>query len=81
MAYIPSGLCQTIAIDLNLLTALAAHGRVRRVAVSAASFLIVQEPPLPVPGFGIALAWHDRSNAHPAQRWLRTRLHQMCGGL
>ena len=24
---------------------------------------------------------HDRSNAHPAQRWLRTRLHQMCGGL
>lgn len=88
--------------------ALAAHGRARRVAVSAASFLIVPEmversdliamvperlvrdrggrlrvlePPLPVPGFAIALAWHDRSNAHPAQRWLRTRLHQLCGGL
>lgn len=88
--------------------ALAAHGRARRVAVFAASFLIVPEmversdliavvperlvrdrgdrlrvlePPLPVPGFAIALAWHDRSNAHPAQRWLRTRLHQMCGGL
>lgn len=88
--------------------ALAAHGRARRVAVSAASFLIVPEmversdliamvperlvrdrggrlrvlePPLPVPGFAIALAWHDRTNAHPAQRWLRTRLHQMCGGL
>lgn len=88
--------------------ALAAHGRARRVAVSAASFLIVPEmversdliamvperlvrdrgdrlrvlePPLPVPGFAIALAWHDRSNAHPAQRWLRSRLQQMCGGL
>lgn len=81
--------------------ALAAHGRVRRVALSAASFLIVPEliersdmvaliperiardradrlqmfaPPLPVPGFSIAMVWHDRTNDHPAQRWLRTRL-------
>lgn len=89
-------------------SALAAHGRARRVAVSAASFLIVPEmversdliamvperlvrdrgdrlrvlePPLPVPGFAIALAWHDRTNAHPAQRWLRSRLQQVCGGV
>ncbi|MGE5476468.1 MAG: LysR family transcriptional regulator [Bacteroidales bacterium] len=88
--------------------ALAAHGRARRVAVSAASFLIVPEmvertdliavvperlvrdrgnrlrvlsPPVPVPGFAIALAWHDRTNAHPAQRWLRARLQQLCGEL
>lgn len=81
--------------------ALAAHGRVRRVALSAASFLIVPEliersdmvaliperiardradrlqmfaPPVPVPGFSIAMVWHDRTNDHPAQRWLRARL-------
>lgn len=81
--------------------ALAAHGRVRRVALSAASFLIVPEliersdmvaliperiardranrlqvfePPVPVPGFSIAMAWHDRTSDHPAQRWLRARL-------
>lgn len=81
--------------------ALAAHGRVRRVALSAAGFLIVPElversdmvalvperiardradrlqvfePPVPVPGFGLALVWHDRTSDHPAQRWLRARL-------
>lgn len=81
--------------------ALAAHGRVRRVALSAASFLMVPEliersdmvaliperiardradrlqvfdPPVPVPGFSIAMVWHDRANDHPAQRWLRARL-------
>lgn len=81
--------------------ALAAHGRVRRVALSAAGFLIVPElversdmvalvperiardradrlqvfePPVPVPGFSLALVWHDRTSDHPAQRWLRARL-------
>lgn len=81
--------------------ALAAHGRARRVALSAASFLIVPElversdmvalmperiardradrlqvfePPVPVPGFSMAMVWHDRTNDHPAQRWLRARL-------
>lgn len=81
--------------------ALAAHGRSRRVALSAPGFLIVPEiversdlialvpervardratrlrlfePPVPVPGFSIAMVWHDRNHDHPAQRWLRARL-------
>ncbi len=81
--------------------ALAAHGRARRVAISAPGFLIVPEivaksemialvpermarrddprfrvlePPLPVPGFSIAMVWHGRTDAHPAHRWLRARL-------
>lgn len=81
--------------------ALAAHGRTRRVALSAPGFLIVPEiiarsdmialvpervardrperfrtfaPPVPVPGFAIAMVWHDRTTNHPAQRWLRARL-------
>lgn len=81
--------------------ALAAHGRIRRVTRSAASFLMVPElversdmvalvperiardradrlrlfePPVPVPGFDLAMVWHDRTSDHPAQQWLRARL-------
>ncbi|MEO0035090.1 MAG: hypothetical protein RLZZ501_1113 [Pseudomonadota bacterium] len=81
--------------------ALAAHGRHRRVALSAPGFLVVPEivaasdlvalvperiarlqaarlalfePPVPVPGFTIAMVWHERGDAHPALRWLRHRL-------
>lgn len=81
--------------------ALAAHGRSRRVAMSAPGFLIVPEivarsemialvpermarasarnlriydPPIPVPGFSMAMVWHDRTSDHPAQQWLRARL-------
>jgi len=81
--------------------ALAAHGRCRRVAVSAPGFLVVPEiiaasdmvalvperiaraqagrldlfePPIPVPGFTLAVVWHDRTTAHPALQWLRARL-------
>ena len=81
--------------------ALAAHGRARRVVLSAPGFLIVPEiiarsdmvalvperiardrtdrlrilpPPVPVPGFGMGMVWHDRTTDHPAQQWLRARL-------
>lgn len=81
--------------------ALAAHGRSRRVALSAPGFLIVPEivarsdmvalvpdriardradrlrifePPIPVPGFSMAMVWHDRTADHPALQWLRARL-------
>lgn len=81
--------------------ALAAHGRLRRVTLSASNFLIVPEivahsdmaalvperivrdradrlrifdPPVPVPGFGMAMLWHDRTANHPALRWLRSLL-------
>lgn len=81
--------------------ALAAHGRSRRVVLSAPGFLIVPEiiersdlvalvperiarnradrlsilePPVPVPGFSLAMVWHDRTTDHPARQWLRARL-------
>lgn len=84
--------------------ALAAHGRTRRVVLSASGFLMVPEivaqsdlialvpqavargredrlrlciPPLPVPGFTIAMVWHDRTSDHPAQRWLRERIRRL----
>lgn len=45
-----------------------------RVARIQADRLQLLEPPIPVPGFTIAMVWHDRVDAHPAQRWLRARI-------
>jgi DNA-binding transcriptional LysR family regulator len=36
--------------------------------------LRVLAPPLPVPGFAIHMAWHDRNHGDAAQRWVRDRL-------
>lgn len=27
--------------------------------------------PLPAEGFAVGMVWHERSHAHPAQRWIR----------
>lgn len=32
------------------------------------------EPPIGLPGFRIAMAWHERNAVDPAQQWLRERL-------
>lgn len=45
-----------------------------RLARDAAPRVRVFEPPVPVPGFSIAMVWHDRTADDPAQRWLRARL-------
>jgi DNA-binding transcriptional LysR family regulator len=42
------------------------EGRVNRLRVLA--------PPLPVPGFAIHMAWHNRNHGDAAQRWVRERL-------
>ncbi len=34
----------------------------------------VMAPPLPVPGFAIHMAWHNRNHGDAAQRWVRERL-------
>jgi DNA-binding transcriptional LysR family regulator len=39
------------------------HGRSERLRVF--------EPPLPVEGFSIAMAWHERSHHEPGARWVR----------
>lgn len=36
--------------------------------------LRVVEPPIPVPGFSISMAWHDRAHNDRVQRWLRQQL-------
>lgn len=36
--------------------------------------LQVLEPPLEIPGFDLAMIWHDRTTNHPTQRWLREQL-------
>jgi DNA-binding transcriptional LysR family regulator len=46
----------------------------RRLVQDRADRLQIIEPPLPVQGFTISLLWHDRTTAHPAQRWLRERI-------
>jgi DNA-binding transcriptional LysR family regulator len=57
-----------------------AQGLRRRVVVSARlvegrpNRLRVLEPPLPVPGFAIHMAWHNRNHGDAAQRWVRERL-------
>lgn len=35
--------------------------------------LQVLDPPIRVPGFDLAMIWHDRATTHPLQRWLRER--------
>ncbi|HEX7775106.1 MAG TPA: LysR family transcriptional regulator [Parvibaculum sp.] len=37
------------------------------------------EPPLAIPGFDIAMVWHDRTTTHPAQQWLRERIGSFAG--
>jgi DNA-binding transcriptional LysR family regulator len=41
--------------------------------------LRVLAPPLPVPGFAMHMAWHDRSHGDAAQRWVRERLLDFAG--
>ncbi|HEX7884560.1 MAG TPA: LysR family transcriptional regulator [Phenylobacterium sp.] len=45
-----------------------------RLARDYTDRLQVIEPPVPIPGFDIAMTWHDRTTTHPTQRWLRERI-------
>ncbi|WFF41992.1 LysR family transcriptional regulator [Salinicola endophyticus] len=45
-----------------------------RVAAGRGERLQRLVPPLIVPGFDMALLWHERTTTHPLQRWLRQRL-------
>jgi DNA-binding transcriptional LysR family regulator len=51
-----------------------------RLVRERAELLQVLEPPLPVEGFTIGLAWHERTHRHPAHRWVRERVRTLCGG-
>lgn len=45
-----------------------------RIVGGSGARLRVMAPPLPVPGFAIHMAWHDRNHHDAAQRWVRERL-------
>ncbi|AUG51790.1 LysR family transcriptional regulator [Thalassospira marina] len=49
----------------------------KRVAQNREGRLQILPPPLPVPGFDMALVWHDRTTTHPMHRWLRERIYQL----
>lgn len=36
--------------------------------------LVIQSPPIPIPGFTKVLTWHERLQGDPAQKWLRDKL-------
>lgn len=42
--------------------------------VAGATDIVIQRPPLPIPGFTKVLTWHERLQSDPAQKWLRDRL-------
>lgn len=48
-----------------------------RVANDRVGRVRLLDPPLSVPGFDMAMVWHERTTTHPLHRWLRQRI----GGL
>lgn len=40
--------------------------------------LTIHEPPVALPGFSIAMIWHERFEHEPAHQWLREKLRQIC---
>jgi DNA-binding transcriptional LysR family regulator len=51
-----------------------------RIVSHYADRLDVFEPPVPVPGFDMAMIWHERTHAHPGRAWLRDRIAAFCAG-
>jgi len=51
-----------------------------RVADDRVGRVRLFDPPLPVPGFDMAMVWHDRTTTHPLHRWLRQRITDLIPG-
>jgi DNA-binding transcriptional LysR family regulator len=50
-----------------------------RVAVAFAHLPIeITAPPLELPGFTVAMMWHERLDADPGHRWLRSLIAEVC---
>lgn len=47
--------------------------------VADATDLLIQAPPIAIPGFTKILAWHERLQSDPAQKWIRERLATCAG--
>jgi DNA-binding transcriptional LysR family regulator len=46
----------------------------RRLVARHRHQLRIHEPPIPVDGFAIVMAWHRRAHHDPAQKWIRQQL-------
>ncbi|MEQ9463839.1 MAG: LysR family transcriptional regulator [Haliea sp.] len=53
----------------------------KRLADKFADRLEQMLPPVPVPGFDVILAWHQRSDKDPVRRWLVERLSGFAGSM
>lgn len=49
----------------------------RRLALPRTG-LVMREPPVDIPGFSKALAWHERTHRDPGQQWVRALLIEAC---
>ncbi|MDO4904898.1 MAG: LysR family transcriptional regulator [Lautropia sp.] len=47
---------------------------VSKAAARDAHTIDVRPCPLPVPGFGVNLMWHERTHAHSGHRWMREQI-------
>lgn len=50
--------------------------RVARAFVGALP-VVALPPPLPLPGFSVAMSWHERQHHDPAHQWLREQLARL----
>lgn len=48
-----------------------------RIARDHADRLQLLEPPVPVPGYAIAMVWHPRTARHPALAWFRDQVRSL----
>ena len=46
----------------------------RRLAAAHMDRLMIVEPPFPVEGFAVGMVWHERTQDHIGQRWIRAEI-------
>jgi DNA-binding transcriptional LysR family regulator len=39
------------------------------------------DPPLPIPGFDVSMAWHQRFHRDPGSEWMRAQFVDLFGAL
>lgn len=50
----------------------------RRLAAAHMDRLMIVEPPFPVEGFAVGMVWHERTQDHIGQRWIRAEIVKSC---
>jgi DNA-binding transcriptional LysR family regulator len=71
---VPSFAAAAIAVSQSDMVLTGARREAERHA--AAMPLTLVPPPVPVPPFGVAMFWHERSESDPFQRWIRQQVEE-----